>query len=75
MARMEWMADCLEHQLADDFEVMADQHEASLPVRLDPSKTDDDFGHFIHCVHGILAARHGLEAHRARAMGLLYQAT
>lgn len=75
MARMEWMADCLEHQLADDFEVMADQLEASLPMRLDPSKTDDDFGHFIHCVHGILAARHGLEAHRARAMGLLYQAT
>ncbi|WP_298857270.1 DNA alkylation repair protein [uncultured Sulfitobacter sp.] len=75
MARMEWMADCLEEQLADDFEAMADQLEAALPAQLDPSNADDDFGHFIHCVHGILAARHGLEAHRVRAMGVLYQAT
>lgn len=75
MARMEWMADCLEEQLADDFETMADQLEAALPARLDCSRTDNDFGHFIHGVHGILAARHGLEAHRPRAMALLYQAT
>ena len=75
MARMEWMADCLEEQLADDFERLADQLEAALPERLDPSKTDDDFGHFIHGVHGILAARHGLVAHRVRAMAVLYAAT
>lgn len=75
MARMDWMADCLEAQLAPDFETMADQLEAALPPRLDPSKTDDDFGHFIHTLPGILAARHGLEAHRPRAMALLYQAT
>lgn len=75
MARMEWMADCLEEQLAGDFEVMANQLEAAMPVQLDPSKDDDDFGHFIHCVHGILTARHGLEAHRVRAMTVLYQAT
>lgn len=75
MARMEWMADCLQRQLAGDFPTMADQLEAALPARLDPSRTDDDFGQFIHGVHGILAARHGLEDHRARAMALLYQAT
>lgn len=75
MARMEWMADCLEEQLASEFEQMADQLEAALPDRLDPSKADDDFGHFIHGVHGILAARHGLEAHRPRAMLVLYNAT
>ena len=75
MARMEWMADCLEEQLSGDFAVMADQLEAAMPPLLDPSKTDDDFGHFIHGVHGILAARHGLEEHRVRAMALLYKAT
>lgn len=75
MARMDWMADCLEAQLAPDFETMADQLEAALPSRLDPSKTDDDFGHFIHTLPGILATRHGLEAHRSRAMTLLYEAT
>ncbi len=75
MARMEWMADCLEEQLAGDFAVMAEQLTAAMPALLDPSKTDDDFGHFIHGVHGILSARHGLEGHRARAMALLYEAT
>jgi len=75
MARMEWMADCLEAQLADDFPTMADQLLAALPVQLDPTKTDDDFGHFRHGVHGILVVRHGLEDHRVRAMEVLYEAT
>lgn len=75
IARMEWMADCLEPQLAGDFPTMADQLEAALPVRLDPAAMDDDFGHFIHALPGILAARNGLEDHRARAMELLYKAT
>jgi len=75
LARLEWLADCIEAELSDDFPIMADQLQAALPPRLDPSKTDDDFGHFIHAVPGILAARHGLEAHRARAMDLLHQAT
>lgn len=75
MARMEWMADCLEGQLADDFPTMANQLEAALPARLDPALTDDDFGHFIHALPGILAVRHGLEDHRERALDLLYEAT
>jgi len=75
MARMDWMADCLERQLAPDFPTMADQLEAAMPAPLDPSRTDDDFGHFIHALPGILAVRHGLEHHRARAMDLLYTAT
>ena len=75
MARMEWMADCLQGQLAADFPTMADQLEAAMPAQLDPSRTDDDFGHFIHALPGILAVRHGLEDHRARAMDLLYNAT
>ncbi|MEH6644218.1 hypothetical protein [Sulfitobacter sp.] len=75
MARMGWMADCLEDQLAADFPAMAAQLHEALPPRLDPSKTDDDFGHFIHALPGILAVRHGLEDHRGRAMALLYEAT
>ncbi|WP_299416544.1 hypothetical protein [uncultured Sulfitobacter sp.] len=75
MARLEWLADCIEDQLADDFPTMADQLHAALPPRLDPARSDDDFGDFIHAVPGILAARHGLEAHRIRAMDLLYEAT
>lgn len=75
MARMEWLADCVETQLAPDFPTMADQLEAAMPARLDPDLKDDDFGQFIHAVPGILAVRHGLDAHRDRAMALLYQAT
>lgn len=75
MARLDWMADCLEPQLADDFPTMADQLEAAMPPMLDPTLSDDDFGHFIHAVPGILAVRHGLEDHRERALYLLYEAT
>ncbi|MGJ8615987.1 MAG: DNA alkylation repair protein [Sulfitobacter sp.] len=75
MARMEWMADCLEAQLAADFPTMADQLTAALSTRLDPTLKDDDFGHFIHALPGILAVRHGLEDHRDRAFDLLYEAT
>ncbi len=75
MARLEWMADCLEPQLAMDFPAMADQLEAAMPAPLDPALRDDDFGHFIHALPGILAVRHGLEAHRDRALDLLYAAT
>jgi 3-methyladenine DNA glycosylase AlkC len=75
MARMDWMADCLEGQLASDFATMADQLHAALPTQLDLAKTDDDFGHFIHATPGILAVRHGLETGRSRAMALLYEAT
>lgn len=75
MDRMQWIADCLEAQLADDFPRMADQLEAAMPPPLDPSLRDDDFGHFIHAMPGILAERHGLEAHRTRALDLLHAAT
>ena len=75
MARLEWIADCLEAQLSPDFEEMAEQLEAAMPDPLDPTLRDDDFGQFIHAAPGILAVRHGLEKHRARATALLYAAT
>lgn len=75
LARLDWMADCAEAQLPSDFNDMADCLEASLPPILDPNLRDDDFGRFIHGVHGILAVRHGLEDHRDRALDLLRAAT
>lgn len=75
LQRLDWLAECLEPQLATDFNEMADQIEASLPKQLDPTLADDDFGHFIHAVPGVLAVRHGLEKHCARALDLLYEAT
>lgn len=73
--RLEWIADCLEPWLSDDFPVMADQLEAAMSPPLDPTLGDDDFGQFIHAVPGILAVRHGLENHRDRALDLLEAAT
>jgi len=75
LERLDWLADCIAAQLPDNFEEMAAQLEAAMPPPLDPTRSDDDFGQFIHAVPGILAVRHGLEAHRARAMSLLYAAT
>ncbi|MEM6372707.1 MAG: DNA alkylation repair protein [Pseudomonadota bacterium] len=72
---LDWFADCLEPYLADDFATMADQLEAAMPPQLDPDLRDDDFGRFIHAVPGVLAVRHGLEGHCARALDLLHAAT
>lgn len=75
LERLDWMADCLQVRLADDFPTLADQLEAAMPPPLDPTLRDDDFGHFIHALPGILAVRHGLEHHRDRALDLLHAAT
>lgn len=75
MERLNWLATCVEAQLSPDFPTMADQLEAAMPPALDATLKDDDFGHFIHGVPGILAARHGLENHHERALDLLYAAT
>lgn len=72
---LDWFADCAEPYLAADFPTMAAQLEAAMPPPLDPSLRDDDFGRFIHAVPGVLAVRHGLEAHRDRALDLLWAAT
>lgn len=72
--RLDWIADCIEPQLAPDFPTMADQIEAALPPPLDPALTDNDFGRFIHAVPGLLAVRHGMD-HPDRALDLLHAAT
>lgn len=75
LERLDWLADCVEAQLSTRFGDMADALVAAMPPPLDPSKTDGDFGRFIHAVPGILAVRHGLEHHRDRALDLLEAAT
>ncbi|WP_425098255.1 hypothetical protein [Tropicibacter sp. S64] len=74
LERLEWIADCLEPQLPGDFPAMAEALEAALPAELDPARHDDDFGRFIHAVHGVLAVRHGME-HPERALDFLHAAT
>lgn len=73
--RMDWIADCLERRLAEDFPTMADQLEAAMPPELDPNLTDDDFGQFVHAPPGYLAVRHGLDHHHQRALDLIYENT
>ena len=75
LERLDWLADCIQAQMPTSFPAMAEALEAAMPAPLDPSKTDDDFGRFIHAVPGILAVRHGLEDHRDRALDLLEAAT
>ncbi|MFA8385324.1 MAG: hypothetical protein ACEPO2_06835 [Pelagibaca sp.] len=75
LERLDWLADCVEAQLPGPFPEMAEALEAAMPPPLDPTKTDDDFGRFIHAVPGILAVRHGLDDHRDRALDLLEVAT
>ncbi len=75
LARLDWIADAVAAQLPDAFPAMADALEAAMPPALNADLQDDDFGQFIHAVPGILAVRHGLEAHRDRALDLLLAAT
>lgn len=75
LERLDWLADCIQAQMPTSFPAMAEALEAAMPAPLDSSKTDDDFGRFIHAVPGILAVRHGLEDHRDRALDLLEAAT
>jgi 3-methyladenine DNA glycosylase AlkC len=75
LERLDWIATCVERQLPRGFPAMADALEAAMPPPLDPARTDDDFGRFIHAVPGILAVRHGMEDHRERALDLLHAAT
>ncbi|MCA0939782.1 hypothetical protein LCM08_08365 [Salipiger pacificus] len=73
-ARLEVLAEALAQQLPSAFPEMAEQVEAALPEPLDPGRSDDDFGRFIHAVPGVLAVKHGM-AHPERALDLIHSAT
>ena len=74
--RIEHITDCLEEQLDSDFAVAAKQIKRALPPKLDPKKTDDDFGDFIMAPFGAYVARHGCERkHLKRSLSLLRELT
>ncbi|WP_136634999.1 hypothetical protein [Pseudooceanicola onchidii] len=73
--RIDWIADCLVAALPDDFDRAAEVIQAALPPPLDPTKTDNDFGHFIYAPLGEVAVKTGLEHHRDRALDLIEAVT
>lgn len=74
-ARISWIADVLADHLPADFPAAADAIEAALPAPLDPTLTDDDFGHFIHAPLGVYVENHGIAVHSARSLDLLKEIT
>lgn len=61
-ARIQHIADCLHAVLPSDFSAAAQIVQQALPPELDPSKTDDDFGHFIFASLSQYVADHGCSA-------------
>lgn len=74
--RIEHITDCLQEQLSQDFAKATKQIQRALPPKLDPTKTDDDFGDFIMAPFGAYIARHGCERkHVQRSLALLRELT
>ena len=75
-ARIRHLVDRLDEQLPEDFDQAVDILEAALPAPLDPTRTDDDFGHFIWSVPSDWVALNGCnEARLARSLAFLQEAT
>ncbi len=74
-ARIHLIADVLVRYLPADFSSAADAIMAALPPPLDPTLTDDDFGHFIYAPLGVYVENHGLEEHLDQSLDLLEAVT
>lgn len=74
-ARIAWIAEVLSRYLPNDFTAAADAIEAALPPPLDPTLTDDDFGHFIHAPLGVFVEEHGIESRVDRSLDLMEEIT
>lgn len=74
-ARINWIAEVLADFLPRDFPAAADAILAALPDPLDPTKNDDDFGHFIHAPLGVYVENHGLEDQLSRSLDVLEEIT
>lgn len=59
--RIVHIASVLENHLASDYRVAAKQIVTALPPRLDPTKSDNDFGDFIFAPLGEFVVRNGLD--------------
>ncbi len=74
--RIRCLVDALDDQFPDDFEKAIDILESALPEPLDPSLSDNDFGHFIWGVPSEWTAKHGCTEHRLdRSLAFLREAT
>ncbi len=62
--RISCMVDALEERFPEDFEEAVQRLHNALPKPLDPTLSDNDFGHFIWAVPGEYVARHGCTAQR-----------
>lgn len=74
-ARINWIAKVLADFLPQDFPAAADAILSALPPPLDPTRSDDDFGHFIHAPLGFYVEKHGIESHISRSLDVLEQVT
>ena len=59
--RIVWIAEALEQHLPKDFKKASTLITKALPLSLDPTKTDDDFGSFIFAPLGEFVVRNGLK--------------
>ena len=59
-ARINHIAEHLSKSLPSDFLAAKEAIEAAMPAPLDPTKTDNDFGHFIYAPLGVYVENHGL---------------
>ena len=73
--RIGLIADVLERFLPGDFPAAAEAIRSALPPPLDPSLTDDDFGHFIYAPLGVFVERRGLDGHFPLSLDLIEELT
>ncbi|MDG1376530.1 MAG: DNA alkylation repair protein [Yoonia sp.] len=73
--RITHIADHLSKVLPSDFLSAKDAILAGLPPPLDPSKNDNDFGHFVYASLGVCIEKHGLAGHIESSLDLLEQIT
>lgn len=73
--RINWIAQCLAVRLPEDLPSAAPILRDALPPRLDPEKTDDDFGDFIFAPLGEFVVSAGLERHPELSLDLLEEIT
>ncbi|WP_341366419.1 hypothetical protein [Yoonia sp. BS5-3] len=74
-ARINLIAAVLARYLPADFPAAGQAISAALPPPLDPTLSDDDFGHFIYAPLGVYVENHGLEGDLTLSLDLMEQIT
>ena len=74
-ARINLITEVLGRHLSPEFPKAAEEIRRALPPPLDPTLTDDDFGHFVYAPLGVYVETHGLEDHSDLSLALLEELT